>query len=124
MQRPALFSCLVTLIAGVVSLTTVASVADQPAISPQLVDVKTGALTLRAQLWRPSGKGAFPAVLFNHGSYTTGDPVPPADPETLGSIFAGHGYVFLWLHRQGTGLSKDRGMSEGGSDDAGVQHRR
>jgi len=112
-MRPAIVSCLVALIAGIVSLTAVTSVPDQPAISPQLVDVTSGTLTLRAQLWRPSGKGPFPAVLFNHGSYTTGDPVPPADPQTLGSVFARHGYVFLWLHREGTGLSKDRGKSEG-----------
>jgi len=112
-MRPAIVSCLVALIAGIVSLTAVTSVPDQPAISPQLVDVTSGTLTLRAQLWRPSGKGPFPAVLFNHGSYTTGDPVPPADPQTLGAVFARHGYVFLWLHREGTGLSKDRGKSEG-----------
>jgi len=113
MQRPALFSCLVALIVGIVSLAARASVEDQNAAPPQVIDVKSGALTLRAQLWRPSGKGPFPAVLFNHGSYTTGDPVPPADPEALGSVFARHGYAFLWLHRQGTGLSNDRGISEG-----------
>jgi dienelactone hydrolase len=52
-------------------------------------------------------------VLFNHGSYSTHDPLPPSDPETLGRVFARHGYVFLWLHRQGTGLSSGRGVSDG-----------
>src|SRR5262245_42050658 len=113
MQRPALFSCLVALIVGIVSLSALVSVEDQNAAPPQVIDVKSGALTLRAQLWRPTGKGPFPAVLFNHGSYTSSDPVPPGDPERLGSVFARHGYAFLWLHRQGTGLSRDRGMSEG-----------
>jgi dienelactone hydrolase len=70
-------------------------------------------MTLRAQMWHPLGTGPFPAVLFNHGSYTTDDPLPPTDPESLGPLFARHGYVFLWLHRQGTGLSSARGVSEG-----------
>jgi hypothetical protein len=73
---------------------------DQPAVSSELLDVQSGALTLRAQLWRPSGGGPFPAVLFNHGSYGTDDPLPSSEPETLGPVFARHGYVLLWLHRQ------------------------
>ena len=28
-------------------------------------------------------------------------------------MFARHGYVFLWLHRQGTGLSSAQGVSDG-----------
>src|SRR5262249_43929104 len=54
-----------------------------------------------------------PAVLFNHGSYSTDDPLPPSEPDTLGPMFARHGYVFLWLHRQGTGLSSAQGASDG-----------
>lgn len=68
---------------------------------------------LRAQVWRPSGHGRFPAVLFNHGSYGTDDPLPPSAPETVGSVFADHGYVLLWLHRQGTGLSSGQGTADG-----------
>jgi len=80
---------------------------------PEVLDVRSGALTLRAQVWRPSGSGPFPAVLFNHGSYSTNDPLPASEPETLGPVFARHGYVFLWLHRQGTGLSSAQGIPEG-----------
>jgi dienelactone hydrolase len=87
--------------------------AGQPSAFPEVLDVRSGALTLRAQVWRPSGIGPFPAVLFNHGSYSTDDPLPPSEPETLGPVFARHGYVFLWLHRQGTGLSSAQGVSEG-----------
>lgn len=90
-----------------------AEAAGQPATSPEVLDVRSGALTLRAQVWRPSGSGPFPAVLFNHGSYSTAEPLPRSDPETLGPVFARHGYVFLWLHRQGTGLSAGQGMSDG-----------
>lgn len=81
--------------------------------SPEVLDVRSGALTLRAQVWRPSGSGPFPAVLFNHGGYSTDDPLPPADPEALGPVFARHGYLLLWLHRQGTGLSSAQGAAEG-----------
>src|SRR6186997_2342280 len=89
----------------VAALGLVAAAGGQPAASRELLDVRSGALTLRAQVWRPSGSGPFPAVLFNHGSYSTDDPLPPSEPETLGPVFARRGYVFLWLHRQGTGLS-------------------
>ena len=98
---------------AVFALTLLAQGGPQPVASPELLDVKTGALTLRAQVWRPSGSGPFPAVLFNHGSYSTDDPLPPSQPDTLGRVFARHGYVFLWLHRQGIGLSRGQGESDG-----------
>jgi len=97
----------------VVAVAAHAGIVAQPVASPELLDVRSGALTLRAQVWRPSGKGPFPAVLFNHGSYSTRDPLPRSAPETLGSVFARHGYVFLWLHRQGIGLSGRQGTADG-----------
>ena len=42
--------------------------------TPDTVLVQSGALTLRGLLWRPSGRGPFPAVLFNHGSGPASDP--------------------------------------------------
>ena len=94
---------------AVAALRPLAEAGGQPTASPEVLDVRSGALTLRAQVWRPSGSGPFPAVLFNHGSYSTDDPLPPSEPETVGAVFARHGYVFLWLHRQGTGLSSAQG---------------
>lgn len=93
-----------------------AGVAEQYVQQPparEVIAVQAGALSLRAEVWRPSGAGPFPAVLFNHGSYSTDDPLLPSDPHTLGRVFTQHGYVFLWLHRAGTGLSRDVGVSEG-----------
>jgi hypothetical protein len=44
---------------------------DTPAISgPATVVVQNGTVALRALVWRPKGRGPFPAVLFNHGSST------------------------------------------------------
>jgi carboxymethylenebutenolidase len=96
------------------ALTVVADAASQPSDVPEILTVRTGGLALRAQLWRPTGSGRFPAVLFNHGSYnSTDDLLPPSDPEILGSVFARHGYVFLCLYRQGIGLSSGQGVSDG-----------
>jgi dienelactone hydrolase len=98
---------------AVAALTLLAEAASQPSASPEILDVRSRELTLRAQLWRPSGSGRFPAVLFNHGNYSTDDPLPASYPETLGPIFARHGYTFLWLHREGTGMSIGQGISDG-----------
>ena len=65
-----------------------------------------GKLTLHALLWRPSGAGPFPAVLYCHGGAAMTDPQQAA---TLGPLFAGHGYAFLFLYRRGAGLSADQG---------------
>jgi dienelactone hydrolase len=119
MKRAAAVSLIIAL-GAVVVLSTVqqvpalqVSARAQPTASPELLEVRIGALTLAAQIWRPAGSGPFPAVLFNHGSYTTSDALPPSDSTTLGPVFARHGYIFMWLHRQGTGLSQAQGMSEG-----------
>ncbi len=77
---------------------------------PDTVVVPSGTLKLHALLWRPKGRGPYPAVLFNHGSGTT----PERQSEqaaTVGPVFARHGYVFLFLFRRGSGLSVDQGPS-------------
>lgn len=76
------------------------------ASGPETVAVASGALTLHGLLWRPTGAGPFPAVLFNHGSGPSSDPGKPA---ALGPVFARHGYLFLYLYRRGAGLSADQG---------------
>ena len=75
-----------------------------------------GPVTLHALIWRPQGRGPFPAILFNHGSGRT-----PEDLERLGHyeqqayllgpMFARHGYVFMFLFRRGVGLSSDQGKN-------------
>ncbi len=70
---------------------------------PQTVVVSSGSLKLRARLWQPKGKGPFPAVLFCPGSGMT------PRPETIGPVFARHGYIFLGLFRSGQGLSAKEG---------------
>ena len=62
------------------------------AAEPDTVLVRSGDLELRALLWRPQGRGPFPAILFNHGSgHATGaDASGRPDqrhPELLGPVF-------------------------------------
>jgi len=94
-------------------LTQAAKPASQAHRGPETVVLTSGALSLRGLLWRPPEKGPFPAVLFNHGSYSTDDPMPPDEPAILGPVFARHGYVFLFLFRQGIGLSTGQGTADG-----------
>jgi len=94
--------------------------------APDTVTIRSGALTLRALLWRPAGRGPFPAVLFNHGSGPAGASLGTR-PSALGPVFARHGYVFLYLFRRGSGLSANQGTNsfdvmsraraDGGSED-------
>jgi|SRR5450755_1148490 hypothetical protein len=73
---------------------------------PETVVVHNGPITLHALLWHPQGRGPFPAILLNHGSGRTRDELQRLGPyqgqaEVLGPVFARHGYVFLFLFRQG-----------------------
>ncbi|OFW34669.1 MAG: hypothetical protein A3J28_03400 [Acidobacteria bacterium RIFCSPLOWO2_12_FULL_60_22] len=93
-------------IAAVVAFAaTAAAQVVQGSSTPTKVHVRSGSLTLGALLWRPNGKGPFPAVLFNHGSARKQDRFI----ELLGPLFARHGYVFLFLYRRGLGLSVGQG---------------
>lgn len=87
--------------------------AGQIPVGPDTVVVRSGGLTLHALLWHPAGRGPFPAVLFNHGSYGRRDSLAPAQAAALGPVFARHGYVFLFLFRSGIGLSADQGPADG-----------
>ena len=96
------------------ALATTAS--GQSTGGPETVVVHNGPITLHALLWRPQGRGPFPAILLNHGSGRTREELKQLGPyegqaETVGPVFARHGYVFLFPFRQGVGLSADQGMS-------------
>jgi len=81
--------------------------------SPQIVEVQSGPLHLRAYVWKPVGAGPFPVVLFNHGSggadaqHTAGQTMADA-ARVLAPVFLKHGYAFFYLCRRGQGLSADQ----------------
>jgi carboxymethylenebutenolidase len=99
------------LVIALISIDVASAAGASP--NPEIVQVTSGALTLRALVWRPGGSGPFPAVVFNHGSYGATHPMPPDEPAILGPVFAHHGYVFLFLFRQGIGLSIGQGVADG-----------
>lgn len=89
---------------------------DQASGGPETVVVRNGSITLHALLWRPHGRGPFPAILFNHGSGRTPEDLQRLGPyerqaDIIGPVFARHGYVFLYLFRRGVGLSADQGAN-------------
>jgi carboxymethylenebutenolidase len=102
---------------GLLVLTfTVATAWSQTSGGPDTVAVHSGPATLHAMLWRPPGRGPFPAILLNHGSGRTHEDLERLGPyernaEKLGPVFARHGYVFLYLFRRGVGLSTDQGAN-------------
>ena len=93
-------------------VASVATIAEGQAArgGPDTVVVHSGPVTLRGLLWRPNGRGPFPAILLNHGSGRSREELERLGPyerqaDTLGPVFARHGYVFLFLFRRGVGLS-------------------
>ena len=92
---------------------TCGAAARQISPEPESLVVKSGALQLRASLFRPRGSGPFPAVLFNHGSYISAAPMEPDTAAIVGQVFARHGYALLFLFRQGIGPSIGQGTADG-----------
>jgi carboxymethylenebutenolidase len=97
----------------VFTLARAALAIDTPTPSvPETVIIPSGKVRLKALLWKPTGAGPFPIVLFNHGSggadadHTAGLPIIQA-AEKLAPLFLKHGYAFLYLFRRGQGLSAD-----------------
>lgn len=85
-------------------------------VTSQVVEISRGGAHLKAILWKPAGQGRFPAVLINHGSGRTREDLKRLGPyerqsDTLGPVFARHGYICLFLFRRGVGLSSDQGES-------------
>ena len=82
------------------SLALGSAFAADPPDESALVSFKSGELTLHGWLWKPAGKGPFPAVLYNHGSEKT-----PGWFPTLGQFWTSNGFMFFVPHRPGHGRS-------------------
>jgi len=83
---------------------------------PETLTIRSGDATLHAFLWRPEGRGPFPAVLIDHGSGPTREQRARLGPyerqaETICPVFARHGYVCLFMFRRGVGPSSDVGRN-------------
>jgi dienelactone hydrolase len=73
----------------------------------EVVSFPSGDLTLKGMLYKPEGKGPFPAVIYNHGSAP--GMLSKEAFEALGPVFASHGWVFFGPFRRGQGLSASAG---------------
>ena len=67
---------------------------------PELIGLKSGDLELKGFVWKPSGDGPFPALLWNHGSEKL-----PGSVDSVAPYFVNKGYVFFVPHRRGQGRS-------------------
>ena len=67
---------------------------------PDLVAFDSGALELKGFVWKPSGDGPFPALLWNHGSEKL-----PGTIDGVAPYFIAKGFVFFVPHRRGQGRS-------------------
>lgn len=92
----------------------VADVAEPP--QHQTVEILSGGLRLKSFLWKPAGRGPFPAVVFNHGRSDTARRYSlqlgltlEQLAQVLGPVFVRHGFVFLYPFRRGEGPSADQG---------------
>ena len=72
----------------------------QTSPAPVEVTFSSGGLALHGFLYKPEGKGPFPAVLWNHGSERRPGWLPDLAP-----IFLSKGYVLFIPHRRGHGRS-------------------
>ena len=70
------------------------------AAAPAEVNFPGGGMQLRGFIWRPTGAGPFPALLWNHGSEKLPGWLPGLAP-----VFVRQGYVFFIPHRRGQGRS-------------------
>lgn len=73
-------------------------------VTPTPVAFMSGSRTLHGFLYRPSGDGPFPAVVYNHGSERW-----PGDKRDEAVFYVPHGYVLFVPHRRGQGESSDAG---------------
>ncbi|OQP59581.1 hypothetical protein A3860_36945 [Niastella vici] len=82
---------------------------DSLATKPDTISFTSGNLVLKGLLWKPEGRGPFPAVLFNHGSEANSMWYLPG----VAKYFVGHGYAFFTPFRRGQTLSKGQGRYMG-----------
>lgn len=76
-------------------------------IKPEIVTLHDGALDLGGEVFKPPGKGPFPALLYNHGSAP--GMLNSQASHAIGPMFAKMGWVFFMPYRRGQGLSEKAG---------------
>jgi pimeloyl-ACP methyl ester carboxylesterase len=93
-----------------------AGIAAAQAQRPEMIVVRNGSVSLKAQLWKAPGPAPHPAILLNHGSGRSAEELKrlgsyEQNAGILGPVFTRHGYVVLYPFRRGVGPSADQGAS-------------
>jgi dienelactone hydrolase len=78
----------------------------------------SGQLTIQAYLYRPSGSGPFPTIIYNHGS-REGHEAQPVPWVRICGLFVDAGYAALAPERRGYGKSDGSSWSEAVGHDVG-----
>ena len=78
----------------------------------------SGSLRIHAYLYKPSGDGPFPVVIYNHGA-RTGRARRPEPNEFVGNLLTRAGYVVLIPERRGNGDSDGPTLAEAIGSDLG-----
>lgn len=73
-------------------------------LRPQKITLKSDGLDLVGYLYKPSGSGPFPGIVWNHGSEQ--NPTPGDEFDGIASVFVPAGYVVVDPVRQGQGGSQ------------------
>jgi carboxymethylenebutenolidase len=76
-------------------------------IDPEAVTFQSGNVTLHGLLYKPSGSGPFPAMLYNHGSAP--GMLSTEAFEAIAPAYVTQGWVFFAPYRRGQGLSASAG---------------
>jgi len=84
-----------------------ACVLHQPASAVETVEFKSGDKLLHGLLYKPTGPGPFPTMLYNHGSAP--GLLNNQAFDVIAPHFAARGWAFFAPYRRGQGLSSDAG---------------
>jgi dienelactone hydrolase len=76
----------------------------EAAAPPTVVAFASGSRILHGYLYRPTGDGPFPAVVYNHGSERS-----PTSMGGQAAFYVPRGFVLFVPHRRGQGLSSEAG---------------
>jgi carboxymethylenebutenolidase len=99
-------SCWVSLAAVFLMATRV-----QAGPASETVAFPSGDKVLHGLLYKPSGNGPYPAVVYNHGS--SPGLINNAAFDAIAPYFTARGWVFFAPYRRGQGLSADAGVFVG-----------
>ena len=75
--------------------------------NPEIIEFNNGSLKLGGEIYKPQGKGPFPAILYNHGSAP--GMLNSEASKIIGPKFAAQGWIFFMPYRRGQGLSSKAG---------------